>query len=122
MDELKLAWAAGIFDGEGCINSTLPKRFQIRLEVKMTHKPTLELFGEILGCKVGVGYEKRGNRRPQYRVRLYQKKAIEALEKMLPYLVTKKDEANLAIYLLTCRKEDRNRVNGILMTAKRRSY
>ena len=47
-EEQEIAWAAGLFDGEGCVTTLWPKRFQARLEINMVHKPTLNHFAFII--------------------------------------------------------------------------
>jgi hypothetical protein len=117
----QLAWAAGIFDGEGCITTCLPNRFQLRVEVKMTHKPTIIAFSEITGGKVSDGYERRG-KKPQYRVRIYGSNALKCLEKFYPFLITKKSEAEIAFKIMEAKKEDRLKLDLKLRELKRISW
>lgn len=54
---MDIAWAAGLFEGEGCIGiwwppSTVGRRMQpqIRLQVMMTDRDVVERFCHIMGC------------------------------------------------------------------------
>jgi hypothetical protein len=53
--ELELAWAAGIFEGEGCIywwrgKNTQGRRVCIALKVHMTDQDIVERFHAVVGC------------------------------------------------------------------------
>ncbi len=94
-----LAWAAGLFDGEGCISVRPAPRLQITIEINMVHKPTLQRFHALLGGRFNAGYEHRRNRRTQWRWRCTDIHAEAVLKLLRPYLVTKASEADLAIAL-----------------------
>jgi hypothetical protein len=101
-----LAWAAGIIDGEGCIHISRVKasvcnqrqsdRYSLMLKLTMTHKETIDKFYTILpGATIQTG--QRPNRKRTYTLNYRITKAIAAIRLLLPYLVTKKKEAKLAL-------------------------
>ena len=80
-----IEWAAGLFEGEGCIDS----RGYIKLE--MTDKDVVEDFQRIVGC--GVIYEPklRDGRKQSYYFQVGNKKDVRSiLSSMLPYLGTRR--------------------------------
>ena len=52
MTEIEIAWAAGLFEGEGCIEISGKNRSRtgVRLYVVMADKDVLERFEAIAGC------------------------------------------------------------------------
>jgi len=44
-----LAWAAGIFEGEGCISVSNDRRRRLKVSVSMTDRDVIEKFGHIMG-------------------------------------------------------------------------
>lgn len=92
--EIDIKYFCGFFDGEGCIIVT-EKR--IRLKVNHTYPPILQLIkdaygGGIYGPSVGVGYK------PIWGWQLGGVLPVtNLLLRMLPYLVEKKRQAELAI-------------------------
>jgi hypothetical protein len=103
-DVAELAWAAGIMDGEGCITIQRNSRMrsvQHRLAVKitMTHRPTIDRLKEIFSAgSIAVGGA--DGMRKTYSLWITQKPAGHVLEALLPFLVTKADEAVLALKFL----------------------
>jgi hypothetical protein len=99
------AWLAGIIDGEGCIRISQywNKREKCRgydlvVAVTMTHSPTLTLIKQI--CHVGKIYKEapRGlNRKPTYKWMSSDRQAAAVLRSCLPFMVTKKDQAQVAL-------------------------
>lgn len=97
------AYAAGIIDGEGCIqilHSVKPdgaQSWKIAIEINMCSKKVLDkmvgLFGGSLkeyGVRPNMHYK-------QFRWQVYSKTVYNALKKMRPYLIEKLAQADLAI-------------------------
>ena len=68
------AWAAGFFDGEGCVSSTVSRNgkgyryAQINVSIGQVHREVLDRFCVAVGMgKVYGPYLKSGNRQPQWR-------------------------------------------------------
>jgi hypothetical protein len=105
VDEKALAYFAGLFDGEGCVNVTEVKpkpgrrspTFQTLARVSMTDQRSLHLpldsFGGTIRLTSKVGA------RPIWVWRVYHKTAKPFLEAILPYLVVKRLQAELLIEL-----------------------
>lgn len=106
---LEHAWAAGLIDGEGCIrltkklNNNRPS-YTLILKVDMTHKATINRLRMIFGC--GGDYTHPGNKKQGYIVQWNGVEAYRILKLLLPYLFTKKYEAELGIeYWEKCQNE-----------------
>lgn len=95
-----IAWAAGFFDGEGCIMvlaNTGPQKKSFQLQVRVSQRvqePLLrlkELFPS------GRFYVSGSSKMPDFC--LTGRAAAEMLEELLPYLTVKRDQAKLAMEL-----------------------
>jgi hypothetical protein len=104
--KLSLEYAAGFFDGEGCISISKTKgsksrgeykrdAFVLSVRVTQTSFPVIYSFQETFGGSV---YERDYSRGAPYAewVATHQK-AVPFLEQMLPLLVVKKEQASLAL-------------------------
>ena len=106
-DSLKLAWAAGFFDGEGyvTIGQRGPykghKAHYLRVGINHVGKKPLYVMQELLGgCLQYQNPEKvRGNRIPRTRWITNGSTAASVLKLLLPYLVNKKEVALLGLEL-----------------------
>ena len=97
---LQLAWAAGIIDGEGCISLRYDRTgYQLRIVVVNTSRVMVERLHAIFP-KGRVRLYHAGNKkwRPRVEFVLSASAAAEALKSLLPFLVNKKPEAELALY------------------------
>jgi hypothetical protein len=105
LNEKVLAYFAGLFDGEGCINVTEVKprpgrcspTFQTLAQVSMTDRRSLDLLMDSFGGSIRLASKKGA--RPIWIWRVYHKTAKQFLEAILPYLVVKKLQAELLIEL-----------------------
>jgi hypothetical protein len=98
-----LAWTAGLIDGEGCIviakaNRKLLKNphYKMHVQVAMCHKLTINHLHEMFGGSI-TARKAKGNNRASWTWTIYNQQAFKLLKMLLPYLVTKKAEANVAI-------------------------
>lgn len=117
-NELDLAWAAGLIDGEGHIGvgrwqpkyvgvrgkragKLPPCTHMVRVSVEMTHEPTVRRLSEIFGGTVttrqrqsrsGVGLYGR-----TWSWRVASRPVEPVLRALLPFLVTKRAEAEIAL-------------------------
>ena len=103
-----LAWAAGFFDGEGCVlvemsrspRSKNGKRFRLHTTVTQTSLPCLEKYQEVFGGKIVANeYTTPNGRRwsVQYRWSVRDKEALVFLAAIHPYTVVKYDEITVAL-------------------------
>lgn len=92
----KLIWAAGFFDGEGCILTTKPIKDKIggdiRLSIGQVNSKPLKEFVKLFGGSIIL--EKRG-------IHKWQLSGFDAvfnaLEQLKPYLILKDDEVAVAL-------------------------
>ena len=99
MRNVDIAWLAGIFDGEGTVWCRWPKRRNVIVEIKMTHKLTIERIHELFPGRMARGQLSGWSIKPQWRWSLDTLGTQKFLVLVLPYLVTKKGEAKIAIRL-----------------------
>lgn len=92
MNDILIAYAAGLFDGEGCVTVKWPRHIQAVLEIQMVHLPTLQKFASIVGGQVRKSYEHRRGRRTQWRWRVHDFEAIRVARLLLPHSVEKKTQ------------------------------
>ena len=95
-----IEWLAGFFDGEGCIVIVRRKPAKnflhyLRLDIGNTHKSSIEKIHSILGC--GTVNRSEGTNRPMWRWQATGNGAAKTLWLLLPYLVTKRKQAKLAL-------------------------
>ena len=103
MDKLKLAWAAGIIDGEGCIliyqaHTHTGEAWVLRLMVVNTSLLMLKRLKHIFG--VGTIHPRKrhsSKHQPVWHWEVSTRKAEYVLRLVLPYLVNKKREARLGL-------------------------
>ena len=102
--QLKLAYLAGLFDGEGCvmIRKAYGRNSPIKLSVMLgnTNRPLVEIFKSTFGGAIFVIHRKDGDiRATVWQWTIVCRAAGQALEALLPYLIGKKQEAEIAIAL-----------------------
>ena len=103
--EIELAWAAGLFDGEGSIciaaNRTNGDRSKIqhRLFVRlgMTNKACVDKFSSIIGFGKVYERKKRLPLKMQWEWVVADRAACRALLVFMEYLVLKKPEAEVSV-------------------------
>jgi len=113
----RLAWCAGLFDGEGCIQIAMrDTNLVVILQLAMTHPESVCTFAEILCWETPKTYKER---KPAYKpitvARTARRELVKAtLESLLPYLITRRERAIAALEVLYGReeelKENRNKV------------
>ncbi len=105
-DEIKHAWAAGFFDGDGCTSITRQQvqgrkneTFRLRLTIAQNCLETLQVFEAVIGEKAHVNSppETLATNRPIHYLIYTGLHAVAALRKMLPYLVRKQMGARAAL-------------------------
>ena len=107
-DKIFLAWAAGFFDGEGCVLVELSKqkackhgfRTVLHATVTQTSLPCLELFLDRFGGKIVTNEHKTPTGRRwavQYRWSVKNDDAIAFLKAIQPYCVVKREQVDVAV-------------------------
>lgn len=95
------AWFAGIIDGEGCLTCGYRsdnRGIRLSLSLEMTHKPTID---KIKMWIPNMGYYRRVRKvgKTGWRIELRNKQAVPIVEMLCPYLITKREEANIWLLL-----------------------
>jgi len=107
-DPLFLAWAAGFFDGEGCVLVEMAKedrcihkfRTCLHATVTQTSLPCLEKYLDVFGGGITSAEHRTPNGRRwsvQYRWSVRNEKAIAFLKAIQPYSVVKASQIEVAL-------------------------
>jgi hypothetical protein len=122
-DYASYAYIAGILDGEGCIHidkknprkGSINPGYVLRIFVNMCDGRALDFLVGFAGGRISKLYDRRGNRNICYHWSTECGKAAELLKKCLPFLRTKREQAELAIRFRTRQeryiKERNNKCN-----------
>lgn len=95
---LDLSYIAGLFDGEGSVTLTRREGRDIQyvaLSLSNTHREIVERIKQSLGC--GSVHKQSGVNLPVYNWYVSHAAAAECIEKLLPFLIVKRKEAELAL-------------------------
>lgn len=105
--ELRIAYAAGLFDGEGCVHIACQKKraavrgcvYRLNVTMAQNHLGTLVDFQNLVGVKGRIYHRVRtGTSNRDHYCLTYDGSAAEALlTTLLPYLHRKRDEALIAL-------------------------
>lgn len=82
----EVAWLAGLLEGEGCFYLSVLGYLQI--ELAMTDLDVVQRAAKVGGAvtTITTRYDKRGTRKPTYRICFNGFQAIRIMEKILPYM------------------------------------
>ena len=78
-------------------NQRTTTSYYIRIRVKMSHEPTIQKLGDMFGCLIKFVHESDPKRKHNYEFAAITHKAEAIIRRLLPYLVTKKEQAELAL-------------------------
>lgn len=94
----ELIYIAGFFDGEGCIHiyKSRSRGFTLQVSAANTDRQVIQFICDRFGGRIHR-LQKKGNRKPCWRVDLVARRANHLLTALLPYLRVKKDQAELAL-------------------------
>lgn len=95
------AYIAGLIDGEGSICSSQPRNNNapLCLHITMVHRPTIEWLDEKLGGNLRRHVTAQRNARTAWTIQLRGARVYFLLKRLLPYMQTKRDEAEVALDL-----------------------
>lgn len=122
--DTELAYTAGILDGEGCIR-ILKDTYGLSVTVGNTDVALLDWLERVWGGKIyGKAYQKLKwypNSKPFKQWQIYGLKATSMLELCIPYMVIKKDRAEVALKMIPLFGKKNNYIPGFNaeMRAKR---
>jgi hypothetical protein len=104
MEEKDLIWLAGFTDGEGYIgittkgkNSYGDNKYQLIFRICNTHSSTMDYIAKILNTKKNDIFRYNDIWKDQYGVALFDSMAEKIIEKLLPYVITKKKQCEVAL-------------------------
>lgn len=107
MTPTETAWLAGLVDGEGCIYIARRKpyaslrsyRYVLGLKIAMCHKPTIDRVAELTGIGSKHKAQNPGGPRSStaYTWLATADNAARVITEIQPYLITKSEEAKVAI-------------------------
>lgn len=92
IEEWKLAYAAGLIDGEGCISINQPYNrgfFQLNVEITMSDEKPIQFLADTFGGICTPKKTKTVTGRTMYRWGIQSEKAQSFLELIRPYIVGK---------------------------------
>lgn len=100
-----VAWAAGFFDGEGCVSMAKSARkgqplpyYRVELIVSNTVKSPLDRLSELFGGRVVVARKAKGNRQTVYQWKTSgTAHTARVLKELLPWLTVKRQQALVAL-------------------------
>lgn len=107
MNELDLAWAAGFFDGEGCIliRKSSKNAHAIRITISQVNPSPIKKFKDLFGGHISYQRPKNQKWSSQWKWEQDSKSASETLKNLLPYLLVKQDVAALALEFQSFKKD-----------------
>ena len=107
MDREAIAWAAGLYEGEGHIRSTTPHSKSLQLLINMTDVEPLEQFRDTFAAGKVRGPTPRGEYKPIWHYGLYNFEQIQAIVAMMwPWLSPRRREQAMRVLMdLRARRE-----------------
>ena len=91
-----IAWAAGVFEGEGSISvhkSNGGRNKYPMLQMSMTDQDVMITFAEIVGGKVNGPYRyKEPHKKPYFKWATYNAEALEVFGRLKPFLHSRRCE------------------------------
>lgn len=112
LKELRAAYAAGIIDGEGCITASFRPEYgeygQVRVCVGNTDEAMIKWLQQHFGGSV-YNYP---TTKKMFQWHIFCKNAEKFLRIVLPYLITKKEEALIALELRKVIVERKNKTKN----------
>lgn len=91
-------YAAGFFDGEGCVNCSSSRNNSfVRILVVNTNIDVLKAFQAVWGGDINANYKSKAHWKQAYTWRLQHQAATDFLKEIKPFLIVKKQQAELAI-------------------------
>lgn len=94
-DEAELAWAAGLFEGEGSIAENITDgRWRVTMQMQMTDKDVVKRFASVVGVGTITGpYQYNRKHKPTWRWAVTHRGKVETvLTAMYPWFGTRRQE------------------------------
>lgn len=117
--ETTIAYLAGLIDGEGYIGIKRTTRrdatspiYHERIQVRMVHEGAIALLASTLGGNYYREKAHANNGRPLFCYQASDAKAAAILERVLPYLIVKRESAENVLRLRASKNDPRARLRG----------
>lgn len=104
MANVSIEYAAGLFDGEGCVASYFHsgRYAQVAAKICMTDPRPLLALADTFGGKVRpIKDTRQPNYKPQFEWIIYSKVALAFFQAIVPFALVKREQIELAIQLLS---------------------
>lgn len=115
MKETDIAYLAGIIDGEGSITINRNTKYtngrvslRPKVTVSMTHEPTIAHIWSIGNASGNHWIDRRRTGVNHYVAEWRYQDAARILRELMPYLITKREQAKLMIELCELREENQH--------------
>lgn len=117
--ETTIAYLAGLIDGEGYVGIKRTMRrdatspiYHERIQVRMVHEGAIALLAATLGGNYYREKSHANNGRPLFCYQASDAKAAAILERVLPYLIVKRESAENVLRLRASKNDPRARLRG----------
>ncbi len=117
-DRHLLSYLAGVFDGEGCVSICKKKKkgcinlcYEVYLSVQMCDEIIPRLFQSVFGgslIKHGYNQKYYPHWRPKWMWSVCSQKTVPIMQDLLPYVLLKRPQMEVAIHLLANRTKHKN--------------
>ncbi len=107
----RIAYLAGIIDGEGCISfgGRLKKKYvTVTLQITNTNRTLIDWLSENLGGSIYERRDIRPNRKQSWLWSCAGRRATEIIRTVSPYLIVKKEQAEVVLSLPRIREFKRD--------------
>ena len=121
LNETEIAYFAGYFDGEGCVNFN---RHSLRVSISSCCPRSINRLDEAFGGRSSDGsYRDRPNARDYSRWVLHGEKALRFLHLIFPYSVEKRPQIKLALtYYDAVDKDEKAEIRAQIAALKKVNY
>jgi hypothetical protein len=127
-----MSYLAGIFDGEGCVSINKKKlrpgqvtnQFEVTLQMQMCDEAVPRLYQAIFGGSLMKcpPRKDRPNSRPVWHWNLSSKKCLPIMQDLLPYVILKRPQLEVAIHFLENRKKRTDITTGHFVPISAEEY
>lgn len=98
MGDVRLAYLAGVIDSDGCISikrnrGAWQDTYSERVHIRQVDREAIDLLVEVFGGNIGIEDSQAKRGKPLYRWGVSDKRAVEVLTALLPYLRIKREQA-----------------------------
>lgn len=113
LTDTQAAYIAGLIDGEGWVgictmspnlkNGNVSTTFVPRVQVEMTNEKTIEWLHKTVGFGFITRIRERKDRKPAWKYVIANRQASKLLQRILPFMITKREQAELLIEIAILR-------------------